>query len=238
MSFRSVVVLLLCGLFIIVSGNLFVSSVNASGTVLKTEQQKVSYSLGMEMGLSLKRIASDVDFKTFMKGAEDAFKGNKPLLTKEERKVIKDNFRKKMQAKAQVEKKQIGDKNMKEGKAFLEANKKKKGVKITDSGLQYIVLKEGKGEKPKANSKVRVHYKGTLLDGTEFDSSYKRGKPAVFGVNQVIKGWSEALRLMKVGSKYKLFIPSSLAYGERGAGRQIPPNAVLIFEVELLGIEK
>ena len=132
----------------------------------------------------------------------------------------------------------LAEKNMEEGEKFLSENKKKKGIVTTKSGLQYIVLSEGNGARPKATDKVKVHYKGTLIDGTEFDSSYKRGEPAVFQVKGVIPGWTEALQLMKVGSKYNLFIPSNLAYGQRGAGSKIGPNVTLIFEVELLSIEK
>jgi FKBP-type peptidyl-prolyl cis-trans isomerase len=137
-----------------------------------------------------------------------------------------------------IKQNEVSEKNTQEGAQFLKENKEAKGVTTTSSGLQYIVEKEGDGAIPTANDKVKVHYSGTLLDGTEFDSSVKRGQPAVFGVTQVIKGWTEVLQLMKVGAKYKVFIPADLAYGPQGSGQVIGPNAVLIFEVELLGIEK
>ncbi len=143
-----------------------------------------------------------------------------------------------MQEKAQSRLAEVAAKNMEEGNRFLADNAKVDGVKTTASGLQYVVVKEGEGETPAADSKVKVHYEGKLIDGRVFDSSVARGEPAVFGVNQVIPGWTEALQLMKVGAKYKLFIPSAIAYGERGAGQVIPPNATLIFEVELLDVVK
>ncbi len=134
--------------------------------------------------------------------------------------------------------KEMAAANLEKGKKFLEENKKKPGIKVTDSGLQYEILEAGEGKKPALTDKVKCNYKGTLIDGTVFDSSYDRGKPATFGVNQVIKGWTEALQMMPVGSKWRLYIPSELAYGERGAGKDIGPNEVLIFDIELLGIEK
>ena len=147
-------------------------------------------------------------------------------------------FAMKMQKEQMQKMEALAKENKKQGEVFLAENKKKKNVTTTKSGLQYIVLRKGKGKKPKATEQVKVHYKGTLIDGTEFDSSYKRREPVTFPVNRVIPGWSEALQLMNVGSKYQLFIPSNLAYGERGGGPQIGPNATLIFEVELLSIEK
>ena len=212
---------------------------------LKTAREKLSYSIGLQLGTSLKEIGKDIDFPAAVKGIEDSFNDKKPLLAKEE--IMKEltAFSKKMQKKQmkimEEQKKKmeaLGKENKKQGEAFLAENKKKKDVVTTKSGLQYIVLSKGKGKKPKATDQVKVHYKGTLIDGTEFDSSYKRGEPVTFPVNRVIPGWTEALQLMNVGSKYKLFIPSDIAYGERAAGQQIGPNATLIFEVELLSIEK
>ncbi|MBW2412326.1 MAG: FKBP-type peptidyl-prolyl cis-trans isomerase, partial [Deltaproteobacteria bacterium] len=151
---------------------------------------------------------------------------------------IKQEFSRQVQESRQTQMAALSEKNRADGEAFLAANKNKEGVVTTASGLQYKVLKKGDGPKPQNNDRVSVHYRGTLLDGTEFDSSYKRGKPATFQVNGVIRGWTEALQLMNVGSKYQLFIPSDLAYGTRGAGRKIGPNSTLIFDVELLGIEE
>jgi FKBP-type peptidyl-prolyl cis-trans isomerase len=200
---------------------------------LDTEQKKLSYVIGMEIGSSLKSGGADVDFAILSRAIEDALTGKEPLLTVEQAQTIKQAYFQKVQeqraAKAQV----VGEKNRTEGDAFLAKNKEVEGVVTTDSGLQYQVIKQGEGPKPKATDQVTVNYKGTLLDGTEFDSSYKRGQPATFPVTGVIPGWTEALQLMPVGSTYRLFIPSELAYGERGAGGAIGPNAVLIFEVEL-----
>ncbi|MCJ7833279.1 MAG: FKBP-type peptidyl-prolyl cis-trans isomerase, partial [Deltaproteobacteria bacterium] len=172
----------------------------------------------------------------FTKGFKDALSGAKPLLSEEEMRTVMTAFQKEISEKQAEKTKVLGEKNKKEGETFLAENKKKEGVKILTSGLQYKVVKEGTGKKPKATDKVTTHYQGTLIDGTEFDSSYKRGEPAAFPVNGVIPGWTEALQLMKVGSKWQLFVPSKLAYGERGAGPKIGPNAVLIFTVELLSI--
>jgi len=212
---------------------------------LKTAREKLSYSVGLQLGTSLKEIKEDIDFSVAVRGIEDSFNDKKLLLTQEE--IMKEltAFSQKMQKKQmkimEEQKKKmdvLGKENKKQGEAFLAENKKKKDVITTKSGLQYIVLSKGEGKKPKATDQVKVHYKGTLINGTEFDSSYKRGEPVTFPANRVIPGWTEALQLMNVGSKYQLFIPSNLAYGERAAGPQIGPNATLIFEVELLSIEK
>ncbi len=205
---------------------------------LKTPSETLSYALGMDIGTSLKGLEIEVDFAAFIRGAEASFKGTKPLLTLEEANKLRQEFFRKRQEKLALKKRELAGKNRKEGEAFLTENKKKKGVETTASGLQYTVLRKGDGPKPAKTDRVKVHYRGTLLDGTEFDSSYKREQPAAFPVTGVIRGWTEALQLMSVGSKYRLFIPSDLAYGERGAGARIGPNATLIFEVELLEIEK
>jgi FKBP-type peptidyl-prolyl cis-trans isomerase len=170
-------------------------------------------------------------------GVKDGLSGANPLLTPEEVRTVMTEFTKDMREKAATASKEAADKNTKEGEKFLAENKTKAGVKTTASGLQYVVEKEGSGAAPKETDTVVVNYRGTLLDGTEFDSSYQRGEPATFPVNRVIKGWTEALQLMKPGGKYKLFIPSSLAYGPGGAGGDIGPNATLIFEVELLNVK-
>lgn len=196
--------------------------------------QKISYCIGLSVGQSLKRDGLKIDTEFLAKGINDILKGNQLPLSEEEIAAAFEELQKNMaaqQAKA-------GDANLAAGKSFLEANGKKEGIKTTASGLQYEVLQEGKGNTPTAADTVKTHYRGTLVDGTEFDSSYRRGEPATFPVSGVIRGWTEALQLMKEGSKYRLYIPSDLAYGPRGAGDKIGPNAVLIFDIELLSIVK
>jgi FKBP-type peptidyl-prolyl cis-trans isomerase FkpA/FKBP-type peptidyl-prolyl cis-trans isomerase FklB len=209
----------------------------ASTGELKTFSQKLSYAVGMDVGASLKELKKELDLDIFFRGLRDSLEEKKSLLTEQETAEIKKEFVAKMQTQRAEKNKTAGEKNLKEGVAYLEENKKKKGVITTPSGLQYEVLKEGDGAKPKATDTVSVHYRGTLIDGTEFDSSYKRNEPAVFPVTGVIPGWTEALLLMKVGGKYRLVIPSELAYKDKAPG-PIGPNAVLIFEVELLKVEK
>jgi FKBP-type peptidyl-prolyl cis-trans isomerase FklB len=206
--------------------------------ILKTQRDKVSYSMGLDIGRMLKMQNVDVDLELVTRGFKDAYTGNQSLLTDEEMQEVLTNFKKEFIAKQQELAKQQGEKNKKEGEIFLETNKKKEGVQTLPSGLQYKVLKAGAGKKPTATDTVTVHYRGTLIDGKEFDSSYRRGKPATFPVNGVIPGWTEALPLMEEGAKWELFIPSNLAYGERSAGGDIGPNATLIFEVELISIEQ
>ncbi|MBI5665642.1 MAG: FKBP-type peptidyl-prolyl cis-trans isomerase [Nitrospirae bacterium] len=205
--------------------------------VLKTERDKISYGIGMDIGENMKRQSIDIDPDMLAQGIKDVFSGGKLLLTEEEFKNTMENFRKDMMAKQKMQMQEMSDKNKKDGEAFLAENKKKEGVKTLPSGLQYKVIKEGDGDLPKATDTVTVHYKGTLIDGTEFDSSYSRGEPATFPVNGVIPGWTEALQLMKAGSKWQLFIPAGLAYGERGAGGKIGPNSALVFDVELISIK-
>jgi FKBP-type peptidyl-prolyl cis-trans isomerase FklB len=210
---------------------------SADEMALKTQKDKVSYSMGLNLGNSLMKQPFEIDIDIFMKGFTDAVKKRKPLMTDQEMRETEMAFQKEMGEKQAQMMKIAGEKNKKEGETFLAENKKKEGVKVLPSGLQYKVIKEGTGSVPKATDTVTVNYQGTLIDGTEFDSSYKRGQPATFQVNGVIKGWTEALQLMKAGSKWQLFVPSDLAYGDRGAGPQIGPNAVLIFEVELLSVK-
>ncbi len=204
---------------------------------LVTEMDKVSYAIGVQLGTNFKRQGIDIKIEKFVQGLKDATAGNKLELTEQEIQQTMMAFSQKMRAKQQEKQKADAVKNLAAGKVFLEANKKKEGVKVLPSGLQYKVIKEGTGKTPTAADKVKTHYRGRLIDGTEFDSSYKRGKPAEFGVKAVIKGWTEALQLMKEGAKWELYIPANLAYGER-ARPTIPANSTLIFEIELLEIVK
>lgn len=203
---------------------------------LKTDLEKMSYTLGLDAGTRLQSIPIEVDLAIFFKGVEDTIKENKPLLTPEEAEAMTVKIRQKVIQKEIEQMMKEAEKNRKEGEAFLAENGKKEGVITTKSGLQYTILRDGNGPTPTTTDEVEVHYEGTLIDGTVFDSSYKRGESITFPVNRVIAGWTEALQLMKVGSKYRLFIPSALGYREQGAGDAIGPNAVLIFEVELLSI--
>ena len=209
---------------------------SASPLALKTQKDKFSYSLGMKMGENLHKQSVPVDPAILARGLRDGLAGGKTLLTDEEAQAaineVQNDVRKKQQEKMQ----EAGAANKKDGEAFLAVNKGKEGVVTLPSGLQYKILKEGTGPKPAATDTVVCNYRGTLVNGTEFDSSYKRGQPASFPVTGVIKGWTEALQLMPVGSKWQLFIPSDLAYGEPGRSG-IEPNSTLIFEVELLSIE-
>jgi FKBP-type peptidyl-prolyl cis-trans isomerase len=205
---------------------------------LKSFSQKLSYTLGQQIGNNIKESPTEIDVDIFVRGIKDSLKGSKSLLSEEETNEIRQEFSRQIQENRNQKVAVLSEKNLKDGQAFLAENKKKEGIVTTDSGLQYKVLKQGDGPKPLATDKVTVHYRGTLLDGTEFDSSYKRGQPASFQVGGVIRGWTEALQLMNVGSKYQLFIPSDLAYGQRGAGQRIGPNSMLIFDVELLSIKQ
>ncbi len=208
---------------------------SADGGVLKTQKERVSYTLGWDLGNSLMNQPYNVDVNIFIKGFTDAVNKNKPSLTDQELRESMAAFQKEVAAKQTEKMKTLSDKNKKEGEAFLAENMKKEGVRVLPSGLQYKVIREGTGKIPKLKDTVITNYRGTLIDGTEFDNSYKRGQPATFPVNGVIKGWTEALQLMKTGSKWQLFIPSDLAYGDRGTG-PIGPNSVLIFELELLSV--
>jgi len=203
----------------------------------KTQKDKVSYALGMNIGTNLHRQLVEVDPNIVRQGLEDALAGGKTLLSEDEARAtlteLQNDIRKKQQEKMQ----QAGEANKKQGEAFLAANKTKEGVVTLPSGLQYKILTSGTGPKPTASDSVVCNYRGTLIDGKEFDSSYTRGQPATFPVGGVIKGWTEALQLMPVGSKWQLFVPSELAYSERGTGADIGPNATLIFEVELISIQ-
>jgi FKBP-type peptidyl-prolyl cis-trans isomerase FklB len=214
-----------------------------SGTplTLKTQKEKFSYALGMNTGKrmadSLNKQSVPFDAAILARGMKDALAGGKTLLTDEQAQAVLTEVRNELQKKQQEKQQEASAANKKEGEAFLAGNKTKEGIVTLPSGLQYKIMKEGTGPKPTASDSVVCNYRGTLINGTEFDSSYKRGQPATFPVNGVIKGWTEALQLMPVGSKWQLFVPADLAYGDRGAGADIGPDATLIFEVELLSIE-
>jgi len=229
-------------IFRVMVAALFVLAAGPAGAqekpALKDQKEKISYIIGMDIGGNFKKQSIDIDPDIMARGIKDGFSGAKPLLSEQEAREVMTAFDKEMKVKQEAAQKAAGEKNKKEGEVFLAENKKKEGVKILPSGLQYKVIKPGTGKKPAATDTVTTHYKGTLIDGTEFDSSYKRGKPATFPVNGVIPGWTEALQLMEEGAQWQLFIPSNLAYGERGAGRVIGPHATLIFEVELISIQE
>jgi len=194
--------------------------------------------IGTGYSQGLKKQSVDVDWNLIAQGMKDAAAGSKTRLTQDEAKAVLNEVQTEIQKQQQDKTQQAAAANKTEGEAFLAANKSKDGVVTLPSGLQYKILTAGAGPKPTASDSVKCNYRGTLIDGKEFDSSYKRGQPATFEVGQVIKGWTEALLLMPVGSKWQIFVPSSLGYGERGAGAEIGPNATLIFEVELLSIEE
>ena len=221
---------------LVLSGLALGGDKNSSKIKLKTDDDKASYSVGFDFGAGLQKNLKDLDLDTFVAGLRDAYEGKEPLLAKEEMTNAMNAYRAKVMQARESEMKAAAEGNKKAGEAFLAANKDKKGVVTLGSGLQYKVLVEGSGKKPSPDDTVEVNYRGTLIDGTEFDSSYKRGQPATFQVKGVIPGWVEALQLMKAGAKWQLFIPSTIAYGDRGAG-QIEPGSMLIFEVELLKIK-
>lgn len=202
-----------------------------------TFKQKASYSIGLQIGGNLKRDHVDLDLKTFARGVSEALKGGDTLMSRDEVAATLREFQLKQAEARTARNKSAGKTNKTEGAAFLAKNKNAKGVITTASGLQYKILRKGSGPTPKAKDEVKVHYRGTKLNGEEFDSSYHAGEPVAFALNAVIPGWTEGLQKMNVGSKYRFFIPSNLAYGTRGAGNSIGPNATLIFDVELLGIE-
>lgn len=215
-----------------------VSGAAFSKDKLETEREKSSYMVGLQIAGSLEQIKDEIDLPILFQAMETALKGGTPLLSQEDAAEVQKAFAERLQAKHAAAQQAAAAKNKQEGEAFLASNKSKPGVKSTASGLQYQAITEGKGAKPAATDTVKVHYTGTLLDGTKFDSSVDRGQPATFALNAVIPGWTEALQLMPVGSKYTLWIPSELAYGDRGTPGPIGPNSTLKFEVELLEIVK
>ncbi len=215
------------------------SAAEAAPAAPKVDMDKVSYVIGLTAGKDMKIQGIELRPDAFMKGLNDGLSGTKPSLTEAETQQIVTSFRAEMAAKKEAEMKRRGGENRKKEEAFLAENKSKEGVRTLPSGLQYKVIKEGDGKKPTPQDSVTVNYRGTLLDGTEFDSSYRRNQPATFPLGGVIPGWTEALQLMKTGSKYQIFIPSKLAYGEAEVGGgAIPPNSTLIFEVELLSVKE
>lgn len=223
---------------LIVPASLWAQDKQQDAAALESFEQKLGYSMGLDVGNYFKGIDKEINFEALMLGLNDAFEGKEPKLSAEQIAAVQKEFGEKMQAKQQEELATMKEENKRKGEAYLAENKQKEDVVTTESGLQYQLLEEGDGPTPEATDKVKVDYVGTLIDGTEFDSSIKRGEPAIFGVDQVIPGWGEALQLMEVGSKYRLVIPSELAYGEKGAPPVIEPNSVLVFEVDLLGIEE
>jgi FKBP-type peptidyl-prolyl cis-trans isomerase FklB len=215
-----------------------VTSKTTTALTLKTQKEKASYALGMKIGSDLRRqgIGESLDAAITARALKDALAGSKALLTEDEERALLTQLQNEVRDKQQAKAHEAGVAARKEGEAFLAANKSKEGVVTLPSGLQYKILTAGTGQKPTANDKVTCNYRGTLINGKEFDSSYKRGEPTSFPVGGVIKGWTEALQLMPVGSKWQLFIPPDMAYGDRGAGSDIGPGETLIFEVELLSI--
>ena len=207
----------------------------AEETTLKSQKDKVSYTIGVYSGNNLKQQSIDIDPDLMAKGIKDSLSGEKTLLTDQEMQEVMAILQKDMAVKQAEKRNALAEKNKKDGEAFLAENKTKEGIKTLPSGLQYKVITEGTGKHPKATDGVVAHYRGTRIDGTEFDSSYQRNEPASFKLDQVIKGWTEALVLMKEGAKWQIFIPSNLAYGENGAG-PIEPNTTLVFDVELIKI--
>jgi FKBP-type peptidyl-prolyl cis-trans isomerase len=204
---------------------------------LTTDDQKFNYFMGLQFGTALKGALFKVDTAIVDRAIKDVLSGDKLLLNKEQRIAVRDKMVKQVREEQVALVSAVAKKNRENGEAFLKKNRKKKGVRVTSSGLQYKILKKGSGPRPTVMDTVTVNYRGSLLNGQEFDSSYKRNKPTTFPLNGVIKGWTEGVQLMNVGSKYQLFIPSQLAYGSRGAGKVIGPDSTLIFEVELLSIK-
>lgn len=211
---------------------------SAADQPLETNKDKVSYSIGLDLGKYLTNMKGKIDYEILKQGIDDGFSGAEPRLGQEEMAAAQQEFAAALQVEQEAKLEEMKQKNIAAGQAYLEDNKAKEGVVTTDSGLQYEVLVAGAGQKPTPEDTVKVDYVGTLIDGTEFDSSITRGEPVTFPVGQVIPGWTEALQLMPVGSKYRVTIPASLAYGEAGAPPVIEPNSVLVFEIDLLGIEE
>ena len=207
--------------------------IHAHAAKVESEKEKLSYAMGIFFGQSVSRQGIDLDNAAFLQAVEDVLNNNAPKLSKSEMEQVLTAY----QQKEQQELAAAASGNKEKGEKFLNANKNKEGVKTLDNGLQYKVITAGKGKIPSANSQVVVNYRGTLIDGTEFDSSYARGEPITLGVDQVIKGWQEALTIMPVGSKWQIYVPSDLGYGDRSKGKIIKPGSTLIFDIELLEIK-
>jgi FKBP-type peptidyl-prolyl cis-trans isomerase len=214
------------------------AQVSAEETDTLSDQEKLNYAFGYSLGKNFKSQGIDIDLDILVKGMKDGLSDSKAVMSQQEMTGVLKAFQREQMAKQMAARQTLAKENLRAGKAFLAENKTKEGVVTLPSGLQYKVITPGTGKTPKATDKVKTHYRGTLIDGTEFDSSHKRGKPATFPVKGVIKGWTEALQLMKEGAKWQLFIPPNLAYGKRGAGNKIGTNATLIFDIELISIEE
>jgi len=204
---------------------------------LESNKDKASYAVGYNMGLSLKQLSKIPHMDLLIQGLKDAVANKKSVMTVEEMREILKKFYEMSQKQKMEERKKLGEKNLAKGKAFLEENGKKEGITTTETGMQYKIINQGSGPVPGPEDIVELHYIGTTLDGKEFDNSYKKGKPVTFQVQRTYQGWSEALRMMKTGSKWKVYLPPELAFKERGLGNKIGPNAVVIFELELLGVK-
>lgn len=226
------IVRILAGSVLVVS----VSSVALAQEELETPEERLSYTIGMDIGGSLAEQNIDLDLDLLVEALRASYNGEETRLTEEEALAERDAFMQRRQQQMQAEREEEAVINLEKGEAFLAENADREGVTVTESGLQYRVIEEGEGASPTAEDRVTVHYRGTLIDGTVFDSSYDRGEPATFALNQVIPGWTEGVQLMKEGAKYEFFVPAELAYGEQGRPGPIGPNSTLIFEVELLEI--
>ena len=233
MLFRSTALTITLGTLLL-SSTLTAGNALAADPSLKTEQEKFSYAIGYQVGQSFKREGLDIDSKALAQAINDVLSDSELKLSTDEMRDIVESF----QAKQAAERTARADKALEEGKAFLIANKEKTGVKELPSGVQYKVITSGSGKQPKATDSISAHYRGTLLNGEEFDSSYERGQPATFGVNQVIKGWQEILQMMREGDKWEVYIPAEMAYGAQGAGGNIGPNETLTFEIELIKVNE
>ena len=235
MYFRSLSIMFL---LVLVVGCAAEEAKVAPEVTLDTPMSRISYTIGVNIGQDFKTQKMEVDADILLMGMKDSLAGKELRLTDEEMVSEIQTFQQEMQAKMAAEMEGAAAKNLADGEAFLAENAKQEGVEVTESGLQYKILEPGEGDSPEAADVATVHYRGTLIDGTQFDSSYDRGQPATFPVGGVIAGWTEALQLMKPGAKWQLTIPAELAYGERGAGQDIGPNATLLFDVELISVEK